>query len=258
MTVRAGGVVCLAFAGTNANGVITAIKYRPVGGSSHDTTAEQPSTWLRPIIVGDPASLDWFVAEGETDGARLYDLVGDSAAILVLPAGAKTFKREWASVVPRGAVVHLAHDADEDGDAGAAKAAQMLGGRTVRVRPPDGDWCDWSGDRDAFVELVAAARQSDDRPFAVPLEEFIAEKSETPPALIGDETETLLPAAGLLILFARGGKGKTTATVDAMLHLASGVDWLGFPVPRPLRVLFIENEGPREPFRIKLELKRKL
>ncbi len=46
-------------------------------------------------------------------------------------------------------------------------------------------------------------------------------------------------------------------TADATLHFASGVDWLGFKVTRPLRVLFID-EGPREPFRAKLELRRKL
>jgi putative DNA primase/helicase len=94
--------------------------------------------------------------------------------------------------------------------------------------------------------------------FALPLEEFIAAKSTTPAALIGDEGENLLPAFGLAILFAKGGKGKTTMIVDAVLHFASGITWLGFEVGRPLNVLFIENEGPREPFRAKFELKRKL
>ena len=94
--------------------------------------------------------------------------------------------------------------------------------------------------------------------FAVPLAEFIAERSDAPQALVGDESELVLPAAGLLLLFARGGKGKTTMTVELSLHLASGVDWLGFEVARSLRVLFIENEGPREPFRAKLEAKREL
>jgi AAA domain len=101
------------------------------------------------------------------------------------------------------------------------------------------------------VELPAAASA----PFALALEEFIADKSETPPALIGDERENLLPATGLAIIVAKGGKGKTTLTVEATLHLAAGVEWLGFKIENPLRVLFIENEGPREPFRAKLEEK---
>jgi hypothetical protein len=113
-----------------------------------------------PLVIGNRSSLDWFAAEGESDGARLYDLIGDVAAVLVLPAGALTFKRAWAAFVPRGATVHLCHDADEAGDEGAAKAAKLLGGETVRVRPPleGGDWCDWPGSREEFIALVQEAR----------------------------------------------------------------------------------------------------
>ena len=59
----------------------------------------------------------------------------------------------------------------------------------------------------------------------------------------------------MVLLIAKGGKGKTTWCVDFALHSASGVDYLGLAIPRPLNVLFIENEGPREPFRRKLERK---
>ncbi|MGH2862935.1 MAG: AAA family ATPase [Solirubrobacteraceae bacterium] len=103
----------------------------------------------------------------------------------------------------------------------------------------------------------AHALGSDGSVFALPLDEFLAAKSDAPSVLIGDEQETLLPAAGLLILFAKGGRGKTTLTIDAAFHLASGRDWLGFKVPAPLRVLILENEGPREPFRQKLAIKHK-
>jgi putative DNA primase/helicase len=147
---------CLVYAGSNGNGSIVAIKYRPLNGTSHDSFAEPRSVWLRPIVIGNPSSLDWLIAEGETDGARLYDLVGDRCAILILPAGARTFKPEWAALIPRGANVALCHDADADGDAGALKAAGIIGGHTVRVRPPiEGvDWCEWDGGREAFVGLV--------------------------------------------------------------------------------------------------------
>src|SRR5262245_25506578 len=97
--------------------------------------------------------------------------------------------------------------------------------------------------------------EPDAEPFALLLSEFIAAKSETPAALIGDANEILLPTTGLAIVVAKGGKGKTTLVAEATLHLASGIDWLGFKVPRPLNMLFIENEGPREPFRAKLEEK---
>jgi hypothetical protein len=162
VALRRGGKVELAFAGDNGAGSVTAIKYRPLDGSSHDSTAEAPSTWLRPIVVGKRDSPDWIIAEGETDAARLYDLVGDVAAILVLPAGAKTFKREWADLIPRGSTVGLAHDADEHGDQGADKAAKIIGGRTIRLRPPveGGDWCDWAGGRDELLGLLKTAAQT--------------------------------------------------------------------------------------------------
>jgi AAA domain len=92
--------------------------------------------------------------------------------------------------------------------------------------------------------------------FALSLDDFITAESDTPPALIGESGDVLLPAGGLIIMGGAGGKGKTTLAVDAVFHLAAGRDWLGFPVPRPLRVLVIENEGPREMFRRKLEAKR--
>jgi hypothetical protein len=255
--VDAHGEVELAW-GYRTGDAVTAVKFRPLGDKKRYALA--PSVFVEPLVIGQVRSLDWFVAEGETDAARLFDLVGDVAAILVLPAGAKTFKPGWAYRIPRGATAYLAHDADDAGDAGAAKAAKIIGGRTVRVRPPvdDHDWCDIPVKRADFIQLVAEAKQGDDKPFARTLDEFIAAKSETPLALVGDDREALVPAAGLAILFARGGKGKTTLTIDACFHFASGVNWLGFEVERPLRVLLIENEGPQEPFRAKLELKRKL
>lgn len=86
---RKGSAIELAFAGDNGNGAIVAVKYRPIGGSSHDSYAERPSTWLNPIVAGNTASLDWIICEGETDTARLFSLVGDACAILCLPAGAQ-------------------------------------------------------------------------------------------------------------------------------------------------------------------------
>jgi hypothetical protein len=165
VTTRRGGSLWLAYAGRNHSDRVVAIKYRPLDGGSHDSEAEAPSVWVRPIVVGKLDSLDWFVTEGETDAARLFDLLGDVAAILCLPAGAEAFRREWADLIPRGATVHLCHDADEHGEPGAEKAARLLGGKTVRVRPPEGikDWCEWEGEREQFVELVRLARETQQR-----------------------------------------------------------------------------------------------
>lgn len=100
-----------------------------------------------------------------------------------------------------------------------------------------------------------AGPEEETRPFALDLAGFVAARSEAPPALIGSDEDNLLPTHGLILIVAKGGKGKTTIVIDQMFHLASGVEWLGFPVLRPLKILFIENEGPREPFRRKLEQK---
>ncbi len=115
-----------------------------------------------------------------------------------------------------------------------------------------------SGDNGSRPAATERARNLEEPtgPFALPLDGFIAAKSAVPPALIGEPDDNLLPVNGLLLIVAKGGKGKTTLAIEQAFHLASGVEWLGFEVPRPLRVLFIENEGPREPFRHKVELKR--
>jgi hypothetical protein len=246
--------LCLAYAGTNGNGVVVAIKYRPINGSSHDSVAEPPSVWLRPIVIGNTSSLDWLVAEGETDAARLYELVGDRCAILALPAGARTFRKEWADLIPRGATVALCHDADEDGDAGAETAARIIGGRTVRVRPPvdGGDWCDWDGDREAFLRL---AKPQSEKPTIVTLEDFIGVEEPGAAALLGSDDDALIPEGGDIMLYGDGGAGKTTLAVDLSFHLGAGADWHGIAVPRPVRVLLIENEGPRPMFRRKLKNK---
>jgi hypothetical protein len=261
IAIRRGGSVWLAFAGRNGAGAVTAIKYRPLDGTSHDTEAEPSSVWLRPIAMGKLDSLAWFVAEGETDGARLYDLVGDVAAVLVLPAGAKAFKPRWADVIPRGATVHLCHDADEAGDEGADKTGRILGGKTVRVRPPleGGDWCDWAGGRDEFVQLVKDARGAepeDERPFSMPIREFIAlERPAVEPLIVDTDGRPVIAQHSLTLLGALGGAGKTTLFVELALHLAAGVDYLNFSIPAPASVLLIENEGPEEMFALKLEEK---
>jgi hypothetical protein len=241
---------CIAYAGRSGNGAVTAIKYWPLNGTSHDSFAESRSVWLRPIVIGDLRSLDWLIAEGETDAARLYGLVGDRCAILALPAGARTFKLEWASAIPRGATVALCHDADAEGDAGAEKAARIIGGRTVRVRPPvDGsDWCDWDGDRDAFLQLARPIPRFEFARYA----DFAARELPVAEPLLGEPGKILLATGSLLMLYGPDGSGKSTWTIDGIAHLAAGVDWLGIPVSRPVRICVIENDGPPSLFQRKL------
>jgi hypothetical protein len=254
VVVRRGGKVELAFAGENEAGQVVAIKFRPLD-SSHESYAENPSTWLRPIVAGKRDSLDWLVVEGETDGARIVELVGDLAAIMVLPAGARTFKPEWAALIPRGARVALCHDADSEGDAGAEKAAKIIGGKTKRVRPPveGGDWCDWEGGRDDFLELAGS---SEERHYEFSsLADFLAHPFPEAEPLLGEPGAIFLARGSLLMVYGADGSAKSTWTIDGLAHLAAGIDWLGIAVPRPVRICIIENEGPPNLFQRKLEAK---
>jgi hypothetical protein len=75
-------------------------------------------------------------------------------------------------------------------------------------------------------------------------------------ALVGELDDALIPENGDVMLYGDGGAGKTTLGVDLGFHLAAGDDWLGIRVPRAVRVLLVENEGPRPLFRAKLRRKR--
>jgi hypothetical protein len=248
------GRVELVYAGRNDRGQVTAIKYRPLDQSSHSSYAEDPSTWLRPIIIGDPFSLDWAVAEGETEAARLWDLFGGRVTVLVLPTGAMAFQPEWAAMIPRGARVALCHDADEQGDKGAAKAARILGGRTFRLRPPVEDWCAWDGDREAFLELVKQAVGERVEFIATPVEVFAAVDEPGAEALVTSaDGSTAFPVDGLGVIYGKEGASKTTLAVDWAMHFAQGKVWHGVLHPaRALRVLVVEDESSRPEFRLKI------
>lgn len=85
--------------------------------------------------------------------------------------------------------------------------------------------------------------------------EFVSTSEPTAEALLGTPDNTILPLGGMLLMYGDGGAGKTTLTIDAVSHLASGTPWIGIPVERPVRTLMIENEGPRGKFRQRLSQK---
>jgi hypothetical protein len=91
----------------------------------------------------------------------------------------------------------------------------------------------------------------------VTLDEFVDVDEPGAEALLGADSETaLIPEGGDTMFFGDGGAGKTTLAVDLVCHLAAGDTWLGIPVPHPVNVLVIENEGPRPLLRKKLRRKR--
>ena len=159
---------------------VTAIKYRNI--VSDRRTAHPGSAFGEPLVTGDRSSLDWFLCEGETDAARIANLTSGDVAVVILPAGALAIRPNWVGAIPRNATVYLAHDADEAGDEGAARAAHLCGSSAVRLRPPvdAGDWGGWTGNTGEFVALVQAARsrkESRVRTFDELLDQYRAERT---------------------------------------------------------------------------------
>lgn len=97
-----------------------------------------------------------------------------------------------------------------------------------------------------------------DQPIAVTLDQFLDLPIEDKPPLLGTTENSAIVAGAMVLLGGQAGLGKTTLLVDAIFHFASGLDWLEFPVNRPLHILVIENEGPLRQFQAKLAAKRKI
>jgi hypothetical protein len=85
----------------------------------------------------------------------------------------------------------------------------------------------------------------------VPLEDFVDVEEPGAEAFLGEAGNAVIPG-GSTMFYGPAGAGKTTLTIDFAFHVASGKAWLGMAVSRPLRVLLVENEGPRPLFRRKL------
>ncbi len=84
---------------------------------------------------------------------------------------------------------------------------------------------------------------------------FAAVEEASAEPVLGDQENTVLAAGGSSCWYGDGGAGKTTLGLDRAFHLCAGRDWLGLSVPKPVRVLWIENEGPRGKFREKVRRK---
>ena len=89
----------------------------------------------------------------------------------------------------------------------------------------------------------------------VAVEDFAAIEEPGVDPIVGEREEVLIPAGGDVMVYGNGGAGKTTLTLDLACHIATPRDWLGFKVGAAVRVLVIENEGPRPLMRRKLARK---
>ncbi len=85
--------------------------------------------------------------------------------------------------------------------------------------------------------------------------EFANEEEDSAEPLLGTRESAALPAGGDLLMYGDAGTGKITKSIDLLAHAAAGISWLGIEIVRPLRVLLVEAEGPRGPFRQKIRRK---
>ena len=112
----------------------------------------------------------------------------------------------------------------------------------------------WTAEEDAAFRAEADGDRASYQFF--PFVQFAERRFPDAEPLLGERGSIFLAVGSLLLVYGSDGTGKSTLTVDGAVHLASGQDWLGIPVPRPVRCLLIENEGPAGLFQAKLTAKQ--
>ena len=168
--------------------------------------------------------------------------------------------------------VYVVFDCDESGRRAAGEVATSLLelGVDVRVVDLDPDRADGYDLTDyllergpgAFRELAARAELYSTEPQGPPivfepLRAFLERALPPAESLVGVARggTNLLPRFGWVMPWGREGSGKTSVVVDLLFHAAAGLEWLGWPVARPLRLVVIVNEGVPGGFQDKLAAK---
>lgn len=206
-----------------------------------------------------------YVVEGEKDVHAVERARGTATCN---PGGAGKWVGKWQNEYTeplRGATVIIVADRDEPGIKHAHEVASSLEGiaRMVSIMQAAAgkDVSDHLAAGNTLAELVPLEHETLEQDSTalstdptVTLSEFVARKPEedTEP-LISCEHGSIAPAGALVLMGGKASGGKTTVATDLLLHAAAGVDYCGLTFARPLRILLIENEGPREGFRQKLE-----
>ena len=205
-----------------------------------------------------------YIVEGEKDVEAIRAVGGIATCN---PGGAGKWRDEYAEALQGARRVVILADRDETGRRHAVVVFESLASVGVfaeLVEAAEGkDAADHLAAGRLLDELVPIEH---DRPAAktavvgyelriVSAADFAVVEEPSAEPLLGEADEVVVAADSLTVFYGDGGAGKTTLAIDFVTHLASGTDWLGFSVPRPVRVLLIENEGPRGLFRRKLRRK---
>jgi 5S rRNA maturation endonuclease (ribonuclease M5)/KaiC/GvpD/RAD55 family RecA-like ATPase len=218
-----------------------------------------------------------YIAEGEKD-VEVLERRGVTATCN--PMGAGKWRSEYADTLAGARLVVVFADDDDEGREHAAKVARSLAGRVGEVKLvelwPAGqtkrDVTDWIAaqreDADIVLDLIVEQTPAYEPPTeptpdvdeldsfeVVPAADFAAVDEPGADPIVGTADSQLIPEGADVVVYGDGGVGKTTLTVDLGYHLAAGDRWHGIPIPRSVRVLLVENEGPRPLFRRKVARK---
>jgi hypothetical protein len=267
-----------------------AVRFKPKGFAQRRPDGKAGWAWnlrgVRRVLYRLPAvaaaTATVYVVEGEKDVHALEEL---GLVATTNPMGAGKWRDEYAEQLRGAGRVVVLPDDDEEGRTHAEQVARSVAAVVPDVRVVDlwngggtkKDVSDWLAKattdeeraeaRSVLAEIAKRTARwqppgpgGDDEPppqlRVVPLGDFATVDEASAEPLLGDGHDTVLSAGGAFVFYGAGGAGKTTLEVDLVFHLAAGIPWLGLPIPRPCRVLVIENEGPRGKFRVKLREKR--
>lgn len=188
-----------------------------------------------------------FLVEGETDTMRLWQEIGESVDVVGIP-GIESWKPEWADMFDRTSRVYVVLDNDTDPyvkarvEAAYDEIQRALGNRVRRVRLPSGvkDICEYFQEhsRDDFRELLKnpVSRYT-------PLDFHEMNK----PREIDWMVENLIPAGSINILFGNPYVGKSILSQSlATAVVKRQPTWLGLPLKRHGKVLYVDEENPEQ------------
>jgi putative DNA primase/helicase len=153
---------------------------------------------------------------------------------------------------PECAEVVIAADNDDAGRRAAEQLARRLRheGRRVRIAKPAAEGMDWNdrlleGEEAAREEWRAALSTDDNNADASPISALVEDDFM---ALAFPERQLhlspWLPRAGLVMIHAARGEGKTWFALSVGKAVANGRDFLGWSCPNAARVLYIDGELP--------------
>jgi 5S rRNA maturation endonuclease (ribonuclease M5) len=194
------------------------------------------SEWRAMKVVRHSASpTDYvIVAEGETDAARLSDAYPCDVA--VMPAGALTFKPEYAKQLSGYRAVFVGLDDDAAGNRGSDAILKALP-NAIRFTPPANDWCS----SEEMPELPDASTLAFVH-VLVPAGELL---DLEPPPVVSWFEGALLPVGGQLIIHGWAKSFKSFIGIDMLAALSQGLDWCCFePTEEACRVVAMQYEIP--------------